>query len=64
MKSFDIGQRVTWKISNFTLVGVFIEDLLNGSSLVKCHSKDGIRCICEVEVLSSLIQNYEGSIFY
>lgn len=54
--NLEIGERVKWKVGVFECKGIFIEDNSDSTSLVQMTSKNGVRHICKVDVISSLLE--------
>jgi len=55
--NLEIGDRVVWKINELIeCKGVFLQRLSPTFSEVKCHYKNGVRCICKLKVLTKILQ--------
>ena len=55
--SLEVGDRVIWKINKLIeCSGVYLQELDSTFSEVKCHYKNGIRCICKLKVSTKILQ--------
>jgi len=56
--TFEIGEAVTWTIGSGKIQnrGLFIEDLGNGKSSVRCFEVRGLPANLKVEVLNELLE--------
>lgn len=51
----EIGQKVTWKINDFKLAGVVIQDLEDGIVETLIHSRNNMVCTQKVNVKKELL---------
>lgn len=55
--SFEIGDVVSWQINDsISCVGVYLQELDSEFSEIKCHSKNQVRCICTLKVLTKILK--------
>ena len=52
----EIGQKVKWNIGTTVLCGLYLGEIDEQYSEVKCYSKNGMRFVLTVKVLTTLLE--------
>ncbi len=55
---FEIGEKVTWNVGKFCMIGCILEELQNDKYSIITHSKNGLRCNQLVEINKKLLKKH------
>jgi len=56
---FEIGQRVFWCINQFVNKALYLKEIDEEFSQVRCYERNGRRCVHTLKVVTALL-NFDG----